>query len=269
VAGFFVYLSPMILNFYKYQGAGNDFIFIDNREGLFPKENNALIAQLCDRHFGIGADGLILIEDHPELDFEMIYFNADSSQTMCGNGARCAVAFAKKLNIIENTTQFTAYDGPHGASINEDQTVSLEMIDVEKVDVKEDHVFTNTGTVHHVELVNDLENFPVFNTGKKLRYELYGEAGSNINFVEQKNENTFRIRTYEKGVEDETLACGTGVTAAAIAMHKIGKTSDNSVNLIAEGGHLSVDFEVIDGVYKNVVLTGPAEFIYQGSIEIS
>ena len=211
----------MILNFYKYQGAGNDFIFIDNRNGIFPKENNELIKQLCDRHFGIGADGLILIENHADFDFEMIYFNADSSQTMCGNGARCAVAFAKKLEMIKDETQFTAYDGPHGAKINTDETVSLEMIDVENVDVKENHVFANTGTVHHVELVNNLEDFPVVNTGRKLRYELYGEPGSNINFVEQKDSNTFRIRTYEKGVEDETLACGTGVTAAAIAMHKI------------------------------------------------
>lgn len=259
----------MILDFYKYQGAGNDFIFVDNRKGSFPKENNDLISRLCDRHFGIGADGLILIQDHDDTDFEMIYFNADSSQTMCGNGARCAVAFAKKLNMIEDATQFTAYDGPHGAKINADKTVSLEMIDVENIDVQKDHVFANTGTVHHIELVDDLENFPVFNTGRKLRYELYGEAGSNINFVEQTNENTFRIRTYEKGVEDETLACGTGVTAAAIAMHKIGKTSENSVNLIAEGGNLSVDFQVENGVYREVVLTGPAEFIYQGSIEIS
>lgn len=259
----------MILNFYKYQGAGNDFIFIDNRDGSFPKHDNDLIKQLCDRHFGIGADGLILIENHADSDFEMVYFNADSSQTMCGNGARCAVAFARKLEIIGNSTRFTAYDGLHEATINKDQTVSLEMIDVEKVDVHKDHVFANTGTVHHVELVDNLESYPVVNTGRKLRYELYGESGSNINFVEQTNENTFRIRTYEKGVEDETLACGTGVTAAAIAMHKIGKTQDNTINLNAEGGDLKVSFEVVDGIYKNVVLTGPTEFIYQGSIDIS
>lgn len=259
----------MILNFYKYQGAGNDFIFIDNRDGSFPKQNNELIKQLCDRHFGIGADGLILIENHTKTDFEMVYFNADSSQTMCGNGARCAVAFAKKLEIINDSTTFMAYDGPHEATINQDQTVSLEMIDVEKVDVHEHHIFANTGTVHHVELVDDLENYPVFTSGRKLRYELYGEAGSNINFVEQKNGNTFRIRTYEKGVEDETLACGTGVTAAAIAMHKVGKTQDNTIYLQAEGGDLSVSFQVVDDVYKEVVLTGPAEFIYQGSIKVS
>ena len=258
----------MILNFYKYQGAGNDFIFLDNRTETFPKENTNLVMRLCDRHFGVGADGLILIENDDNSDFRMVYFNADSSQTMCGNGARCAVAFAKKLGIIGDTTTFVAYDGPHQASINPDNTVSLEMVDVEKLDVHESHVFANTGTVHHVELVDDLEDYPVVTKGRKMRYEIYGESGSNINFVEQKDNNTFRIRTYEKGVEDETLACGTGVTAAAIAMHKIGKTSDNKVNLIAEGGNLQVDFKVVDGVYKNVILTGPADFVYQGSIEI-
>jgi diaminopimelate epimerase len=255
----------MILNFYKYQGAGNDFIFIDNREAVFPKENKELVMQLCDRHFGIGADGLILIENTADYDFEMIYFNADSSQTMCGNGARCAVAFAKKLNIIGASTNFLAYDGPHHAKVNDDHTVSLGMIDVEKVDVHEDHIFTNTGTLHHIEMVNNLSEYPVEKEGRKIRYDRYGKDGSNVNFVQQLNDNTFQIRTYERGVEDETLACGTGVTAAAIAMHKIGKTRQNSVHLNAEGGKLRVNFEVIDGIYKNVILTGPAELVFQGT----
>ena len=259
----------MSLNFFKYQGAGNDFIFIDNRNDVFPKDNTALIIHLCDRHFGIGADGLILIENDTDSDFKMIYFNADSSQTMCGNGARCAVAFAKKLGIINSSTTFTAYDGPHHAKVNEDNTVSLEMIDVDKVDVFENHVFTNTGTLHHIELVDDLQNYPVVESGRKIRNEVYGKEGSNINFIQQVNENTFDIRTYERGVENETLACGTGVTAAAIAVHKIGKTSDTSVNLNAVGGNLTVDFDVIDGIYKNVILTGPAQFVFQGTFEIS
>ena len=258
----------MTLNFYKYQGAGNDFIFIDNREGIFPKENKALIMHLCDRHFGIGADGLILIENTDNYDFEMIYFNADSSQTMCGNGARCAVAFAKKLNIKETKTQFLAYDGPHHATVNEDRTVSLGMIDVEEVDVNEEFIFTNTGTLHHIEMVENVSEYPVVEKGRKIRYDRYGKDGSNVNFVQQMNENTFQIRTYERGVEDETLACGTGVTAAAIAMHKIGKTDQNSVTLNAEGGKLSVSFDVIDGIYKNVVLTGPAELVFQGIYEV-
>ncbi len=259
----------MILDFYKYQGAGNDFIFLDNRKSVFPKENKELIVHLCDRHFGIGADGLILIEEHSDADFEMVYFNADSSQTMCGNGARCAVAFAKKLNIIEESTNFVAHDGPHHANVNKDGTISLEMIDVEKVDVLENHVFTDTGTLHHVELVNDVKNYPVVEVGRQIRNEIYGTAGSNVNFIQQTNANTFLIRTYERGVEDETLACGTGVTAAAIAAHKIGKTSDTVVNLHALGGNLQVSFDVVGGIYKNVILRGPAEFVFQGSINIS
>lgn len=258
----------MILNFHKYQGAGNDFVFIDNREEVFPKKNKELVMRLCDRHFGIGADGLILIENDPVYDFQMIYFNADSSQTMCGNGARCAVAFAKKLNIIETSTNFLAYDGPHHATVNDDKTVSLGMIDVEKVDVQKNHVFTNTGTLHHIEMVKNLSEYPVVADGQKIRYGVYGKDGSNVNFVEQLNENTFQIRTYERGVENETLACGTGVTAAAIAMHKIGKTRENLVNLNAEGGKLQVSFDVVDGIYKNVILIGPAELVFQGSYEV-
>jgi len=258
----------MNFTFYKYHGAGNDFVFIDNRNDFFPKQNKELIVHLCDRHFGIGADGLILIENHSNTDFEMIYFNADSSQTMCGNGARCAVAFAKKLGIISTSTTFTAYDGSHHAEVNEDDTVSLEMIDVEKVDVMENHVFTNTGTLHHIEMVHDIENYPVVERGRKIRTEVYGKEGSNVNFIEQSDRNTFHIRTYERGVEDETLACGTGVTAAAIAVHKIGKTNDSIVNLIAVGGKLQVSFDVVDEIYKNVVLTGPAAFVFKGNISI-
>lgn len=258
----------MILNFYKYQGAGNDFIFIDNRNQVFPKKNKELVQHLCDRHFGVGADGLILIEDHPKTDFSMVYYNADSSQTMCGNGARCAVAFAKQLGIVSASTNFTAYDGDHYAEINTDGTISLEMIDVEKVDVMEDHIFTNTGTLHHVELVNDLENYPVVEKGRSIRNEVYGREGSNVNFIQQTNSNSFRIRTYERGVEDETLACGTGITAAAIAAHKMGKTTDTTVNLAAVGGNLKVSFDAVDGIYKNIVLTGPAEFVFQGTINI-
>lgn len=258
----------MNFTFYKYQGAGNDFVFIDNRNDFFPKQNKELITRLCNRHFGVGADGLILIENHPHTDFKMVYFNADSSQTMCGNGARCAVSFAKKLGIINTSTTFTAYDGSHYAKVNEDDTISLEMIDVEKVDVMEDYVFANTGTLHHVEMVRNIESYPVVKHGRKIRNEVYGKEGSNINFIEQVNQNTFQIRTYERGVEDETLACGTGVTAAAIAAHKIGKTNDNVVNLIAVGGKLQVSFDVHDGIYKNVVLTGPATFVFKGDITI-
>ncbi|OAD44559.1 diaminopimelate epimerase [Polaribacter atrinae] len=254
----------MNLEFYKYQGTGNDFVMIDNRTLTFPKENIALIAKLCDRNFGIGADGVILIENDLDFDFRMIYFNADGSQTFCGNGGRCAVAFAKYLEIIKAKTNFIAVDGPHLATID-NGIVSLKMIDVDEITVKENSVFAYTGTQHHVELVADLDQFPVFEKGKEIRYS-YSDPGSNVNFVQQINDATFRVRTYEKGVEDETLACGTGVTAVAIAMHKTGKTTRNLISLPVEGGNLEVSFSEENGVYTNVFLKGPATFVFKGSI---
>jgi diaminopimelate epimerase len=255
----------MELTFYKYQGTGNDFVMIDNRNLAFDKKNLSLISRLCDRHFGIGADGVILLENSDESDFTMLYFNADGSQTFCGNGARCAVAFAHHLKMINHTTNFTAIDGPHYAEINED-TISLQMIDVHEIEVKEDSVFAYTGTQHHVELVDNLDDYPVFENGKKIRYR-YDDPGSNVNFTQQLNQHTFRVRTYEKGVENETLACGTGVTAVAIAMHKIGKTSSNSVVLPVEGGQLEVSFDVKNDSYTNVFLKGPATFVFKGTIK--
>lgn len=258
----------MNMTFFKYQGTGNDFVILDNRNTSFPKENTSLIASLCDRHFGIGADGLILLENDIEADFKMIYYNSDGNEsTMCGNGGRCIVSFAKKLNLFENKTTFRAIDGVHHAEVN-GNIVSLQMVDVDTIKVMKDSIFTDTGSPHHIEMVNDLANFPVFERGRKVRNEVYGKEGSNVNFVQQINENSFQIRTYERGVENETLACGTGVTAVAIAMHNTLKTNQTSINLLVKGGKLKVNFDVVDGVYKNVVLSGPAEFVFQGSITI-
>ena len=256
----------MKIDFYKYQGTGNDFVMIDNRANTFPKENIAIISKLCNRNFGVGADGVILIENDADLDFKMIYFNADGSQTFCGNGGRCAVAFAKYLEIITSKTTFIAVDGPHLAEID-NGIVSLKMIDVDEVLVKENSVFAYTGTQHHVELVDNLDQFPVFEKGKEIRYS-YDAPGSNVNFVQQINNTTFRVRTYEKGVENETLACGTGVTAVAIAMHKTGKTTSNLISLPVEGGNLEVSFSEENGVYTNVYLKGPATFVFKGSLKI-
>ncbi len=254
--------------FYKYQGTGNDFILIDNRLNSFPKENKSIIQNLCDRHFGIGADGLILLENDASTDFRMIYFNADGSEsTMCGNGGRCIVAFAKKLNIINHKTTFIAIDGLHNATIK-DAIVSLQMIDVKDIEIHKNHIFTNTGSPHHVQLVKNIKDFPVFTEGRNIRNKIYGSEGSNINFVEQIDPKTFKVRTYERGVENETLACGTGVTAVAIAMHKTQKTAVNSVKLLVEGGKLEVSFSTDNGFYKNVFLTGKATFVFKGNITI-
>jgi diaminopimelate epimerase len=256
----------MNLIFYKYQGTGNDFVMIDNRTKIFPKQKTDIISHFCDRHFGIGADGIILIENDDLHDFRMIYFNSDGSETFCGNGGRCAVAFAKQLEIIENNAHFLAFDGEHYATIEND-VISLQMIEVKKITVNKNSVFAYTGTQHHVEMVENLDEFQVFKKGREIRHQ-YKNPGSNVNFVQQINENTFRVRTYEKGVEDETLACGTGVTAVAIAMHKTQKTVSNSIILLVEGGILEVSFEEENGIYKNVFLKGPAKLVFRGNMII-
>jgi diaminopimelate epimerase len=260
----------MQLEFYKYQGAGNDFVMIDNRSGFFPKENTQLIEHLCDRRFGIGGDGLILLENDSDTDFKMVYYNSDGNQSsMCGNGGRCLVAFAKDLKVIENKTTFIATDGLHHASFEDNGLVSLQMIDVPAIDIKKDYSFLNTGSPHHVQMVEDLEHYNVKENGAAIRYgELYGAAGSNINFVKKIDDITFRLRTYERGVEDETLACGTGATAVAIAMNATGQTDATAINVNVEGGKLVVSFDkTLDG-YTNVFLKGPAEFVFKGEIKI-
>ncbi|QMU63887.1 MAG: diaminopimelate epimerase [Flavobacteriaceae bacterium] len=258
----------MYFTFYKYQGAGNDFVIFDNRKNTFPKEKTNIIANICDRHFGIGADGIILLENDTSSDFGMTYYNSDGAESsMCGNGGRCIVAFAKKLNIITDKTIFNAIDGLHEATISNDM-VSLKMKDVDTVNVKEDFVFLNTGSPHHVEMVNDLANYPVFKRGKAIRNKLYAKEGSNINFVEPESQNSFRVRTYERGVEDETLACGTGVTAVAIAMHKCNITTDKNIQLFVTGGKLEVTFDVDHSSYKNIMLSGPATFVFEGIIKL-
>ncbi|HMI08350.1 MAG TPA: diaminopimelate epimerase [Flavobacterium sp.] len=259
----------MQITFYKYQGTGNDFVMIDNRKGLFPKEDTKLVEQLCDRRFGIGADGLILLENDDETDFKMVYYNSDgNTSSMCGNGGRCLVSFAKSLNLIEKETEFIAADGLHHATIFDDGIVSLQMKDVETVDITAEYVFLDTGSPHHVQMEDDLKNLDVKTLGAKIRYsEMYGKAGSNVNFVKQEDANTFSVRTYERGVEDETLSCGTGATAVAIAMKAIGKTDSDIVNLNVEGGKLEVSFHESDGKFTDVFLKGPATFVFKGTIE--
>jgi diaminopimelate epimerase len=260
----------MEIEFFKYQGTGNDFVMFDNRTDIFPKENIDLIAHLCDRRFGIGCDGLILLENDPDANFKMLYYNSNGNQsTMCGNGGRCLVAFAKKLQLIDNDCSFSAIDGLHNASITQDGVVSLQMIDVTDIKTDLNYIFLNTGSPHHVELVDDLEHFDVKENGAAIRYGgLYGKEGSNINFVKQIDASTFSLRTYERGVEDETLACGTGATAVAIAMNATGLTTATAIDLNVEGGKLAVSFDKKDNRYTNVFLIGPAKFVFKGSIAI-
>ncbi|MFD1614283.1 diaminopimelate epimerase [Gelatiniphilus marinus] len=252
--------------FYKYQGTGNDFVMIDNRQQTFDKNNTKRIAHLCDRRFGIGADGLILLENHETLDFEMIYYNADGSQSFCGNGARCAVAFAKQLGIIKNKAFFLAIDGKHSASLS-NGIVKLQMHNVDTVKKYDHHVFLNTGSPHHVQFESNIDDFDIKTKGAKIRYgQPYNKAGTNVNFVKKVSSTEFKVRTYERGVENETLSCGTGVTAVALAMHYIGETEKNLITLHTQGGNLQVSFNKESGVYKNVCLMGPAKLVFQGII---
>ena len=255
------------ITFYKYQGTGNDFVMIDNRDSVLSAADDKTIRFLCDRRFGVGGDGLILLENSADTDFKMVYFNADGFQgSMCGNGGRCIVAFAKHLNIIDETTTFDAVDGLHHATIK-DGIVSLQMQDVNIVDVFKNHVFLDTGSPHHVQFEADILNFDIKNIGRKIRNEVYGKAGSNVNFVKKINESTYKMRTYERGVEDETLACGTGATAVAIAMHQLENTTETTINLQVEGGDLQVSFQKDKENYSQVFLTGKATQVFKGNIE--
>ena len=258
------------MKFSKYQGTGNDFVMIDNRNQIFPKANLKLIEHLCDRRFGIGADGLILLENEADFDFKMVYYNSDGNQsTMCGNGGRCLVAFAKKLNLITNQATFNAIDGSHHATINQNGNISLQMKDVDQIKIESKYVFLDTGSPHHVQLVANLQNFDVETIGRQIRTsDLYGNEGSNINFANQISDNHFAIRTYERGVENETLSCGTGATATAIAMHATNKTDKNKITIEVQGGQLKVSFDVENNKYINVFLEGPAELVFEGEIEL-
>ncbi|MCX7552216.1 diaminopimelate epimerase [Xanthomarina sp. F2636L] len=253
--------------FYKYQGTGNDFVMIDNRQQHFDKNNTKFIAKLCDRRFGIGADGLILLENHPECDFKMVYYNADGNESsMCGNGGRCITAFAKQLGIIQDKTSFKAIDGLHHAII-EGELIKLQMQDVFSVENHQKHVFLNTGSPHHVQLETNLNDLAIKEVGSKIRYgQPYNEIGTNVNFVKKLSKDSFQVRTYERGVEDETLSCGTGVTAVALAMFETGETKNNLVSLETKGGKLQVSFEKKDDVYRRIWLIGPATYVFKGTI---
>ena len=260
----------MKLHFYKYEGTGNDFIMIDNRLQIFPNTAVDLVKKLCDRRFGIGADGLILLENDQKTDFKMIYFNSDGNESsMCGNGGRCLVAFAKKMGIIDNQATFMAIDGLHNASISENELIQLQMKDVTKINLGNDYVFLDTGSPHHVTIVEAISEINVKETGAAIRYsDLYGSEGSNVNFVQKISDTHFAIRTYERGVEDETLSCGTGATATAIAMNFLNKSTSEIIQIDVVGGQLEVNFKVKDDSYTNVFLKGPATFVFEGNIEI-
>lgn len=259
----------MTLHFYKFHGTGNDFILIDNRDSKIKKLKPEQIQYLCNRNFGIGADGLMLLNKHEEFDFEMDYYNSDGSgSTMCGNGGRCIVGFAKKLGIIKDYTRFIASDGSHEAFINESGEVKLKMKDVEEIKLKQNNIFVNTGAPHHIVFNDNIAKLNVYEKGKAIRYsEEYKDVGTNVNFVQIKNEG-IEIRTYERGVENETLACGTGAVASAISYYINHKPDSQNIKVKTLGGELQVSFNENGNRYTDVYLTGPAKFVYEGQIEL-
>jgi len=258
----------MLLHFYKYQGTGNDFVILDNREGNIELSKEQ-VTLLCDRHFGIGADGLMLLNKHLSYDFEMVYYNADGAPgTMCGNGGRCLTKFAFDKGIHPSSYTFIASDGEHEAVIDANGWIHLKMIDVHEVAFKNEATVLNTGSPHYIKQVSGLSSYNVFSEGKNIRYnDTYNHKGINVNFVEWIGDELF-VRTYERGVENETFSCGTGVTAAAIAM-----SADTSglqeTKIRTLGGSLLIKFNKIDAQhFTDVWLCGPASVVYDGQITI-
>lgn len=256
----------MQTEFYKYHGAGNDFIIIDDRKKQFPEKDISLIHHLCDRRFGIGADGLILLQSADGYDFRMVYYNADGNEsTMCGNGGRCIVRFANDLGLIASEARFIAIDGSHEATLLSDQVI-LKMSDVHHLDKIENDYFLDTGSPHYVRYVENLGEFDVFKEGKAIRNTpRFIKEGTNVNFIETISDDQIAIRTYERGVEDETLACGTGVTAAAIVhghQHHL-----HHLKVKAVGGDLEVKFEG-QGPFREIWLKGPTAFVFKGMTNV-
>lgn len=259
----------MTLECYKYQGTGNDFVLIDNRDKTVSLTTGQ-IKWLCERRFGIGADGLMLLELEPGVDFKMVYFNSDGNESsMCGNGGRCITAFAKRLGIISSEAKFLAIDGVHEAKIKDDH-ISLKMNDVRQVETGNDYFYLNTGSPHYVTFVNNIDDLNVFEEGQKIRYnDRFIMEGTNVNFIEKKEDVLF-VRTYERGVEDETLSCGTGVTAAALVAALKGVSTDkNNCAIKTLGGNLNVKFDkVLENTFYNIWLEGPASFVFKTIIEV-
>lgn len=256
------------IKFSKYQGAGNDFILIDNRKLHFDSKNEGLIQKLCDRRFGIGADGLMLLQEKENFDFEMIYYNSDGrAGTMCGNGGRCIVAFARDLKLISDKTDFLAVDGSHHANL-ENNLIDLQMIDVQEISRDGEAYVINTGSPHYIKFMNNLVDLDVFKAGYEIRNnEIYKTEGINVNFIEKEGDSGYFLRTFERGVEDETFACGTGATAAAmtIALHE-NLHGQITIPIRVLGGQLYISFLKDGTSFTEVYLKGPATFVFEGMI---
>ena len=260
----------MTLHFTKYHGTGNDFILVDCTTSEDFKLSAAQIGHLCDRRFGIGADGIILIFKHPQLNFKMQYFNSDGSKSFCGNGARCATQFAHSLGLFDKEASFEAIDGIHSASIEND-LISLKMNDVEQIDKDKNAFVIDTGSPHFIAFIDDLNLKDIVTYGKEIRYSpKYKEKGINVNLVEVLGENHLKMLTYERGVEDETFSCGTGATAVALA-HAHAQNLGNDeihIDIDVKGGQLTVKAKRNPSGFDSIYLVGPAKKVFEGEVLI-
>ncbi len=277
-----------MLHFYKYQATGNDFILIDNRDGKLSFAIDQ-IKKICDRKFGVGADGLILIEKDPVVDFKMVYYNSDGTQSLCGNGCRSAIDLASRFGMVNGKARFAAYDGIHEAVLLNTGLIRVRMNNVAEWKKLGDDFFINTGSPHYIRFVKNLSDFPVVKEGAAIRYsDAFKPGGTNVNFVELLDDHTIFVRTYERGVEDETLSCGTGVTAVALASALNGYSSPVEIKVV--GGKLSVEYKFIHsgspvnseglltdqeglpigqaGIFQDIFLTGPAKMVFEGDLEL-
>jgi diaminopimelate epimerase len=260
----------MKIYFSKYQGTGNDFVMLDNLNGDYDALTIEQIQKVCDRRFGIGADGLIKINRSEQADFEVDYYNSDGSKSFCGNGARSAVAFAETLGINVQNTTFDAIDGLHKASKISD-IVALEMKDVSAIEQLNSDYILNTGSPHYIQFLDDIQSKNIVQFGKEIRYsERFKTEGINVNLVQSITPFELIVNTYERGVEDETLSCGTGVTAAVLAFASATNLmNQNTVNVKVKGGDLKVSFNRINpSEFTSIQLIGPAEFVFKGEMNV-
>jgi len=256
----------MLLKFSKYQGTGNDFVMVDDRLLSFPTANLSVIQKICHRKYGVGSDGLILIQADSEADFYMNFFNPDGSQSYCGNGSRCAVHFANTIGAIGNTCTYRAIDGLHQGQILKNGWVETSILPVSEIKKIEEDYFINTGSPHLILFSDNIEEIDIIEPARKIRYDArYSPGGTNVNFVERLNSSSIRMRTYERGVEDETLSCGTGVTAAALAVMK----ESGIISVETRGGKLQVEATKTTTGFEHIKLSGPAELVFNGEMELT
>ncbi|NNF01393.1 MAG: diaminopimelate epimerase [Bacteroidia bacterium] len=261
----------MTVEFYKYHGSGNDFILIDNREGILGELDAEVVKNLCHRHFGIGADGLIMIENLDGYDFKMVYYNSDGNEsTMCGNGGRCISHLAHKLGIIDKEAKFKAIDGDHEVKIVSDDWIELKMQDVTLIKQVGNDYEIDTGSPHYLIFGSDVAKIDIMEARQVRNNAQYKDQGINVNYVEELPGNgSIKVRTYERGVEDETLSCGTGVVASGIGTaYKNKRSGDCTYLVFTKGGELQTSFKLNEDKAEDIWLKGPAKMVYTGKLNI-